>query len=325
MEAVIRVRDLSKFFGKHRGIEGVNLTVQQGDFYGFIGPNGAGKSTTIRILLGLLNKSGGRAQVLGQTAGPNQLAILNRVGYMPAEAILYPDMKVKEIIRFSGKLHGHYQEDEVRRLAVKFDLDLKKKVKELSLGNRKKISIINALQHQPELYILDEPTSGLDPLMQQLFWEEITDRHRNGATVFVSSHVLTEVRRYCQKAAIIREGRIIVEDTMPHLIEATVKQVHIQGLNHLDMSGMTQVTYEDDRLSFIYRGDLNVLLSALYLHQEAIQDVTITQPDIEDVFMHYYREGQTEMTPDTLVGNFEARQQEDISASAVKGGRRHDL
>ena len=289
MKTIIETHALSKYYGKHRGIESIDLKVEEGDFFGFIGPNGAGKSTTIRILLGLLKKSSGSGKVFGREVGPNQLEILKSIGYMPSEAIFYPNLKGEEVVKFSAKLHGTYSENKVDRLAKQFDLDLTKKVKDLSLGNRKKISILCALQHHPPLYIFDEPTSGLDPLMQQIFWEEIMRRNGEGATIFVSSHVLSEVQKYCHTAAIIRQGQIIAQAPMKDLIATSMKQVHILGVNQVDLPGMSKVQRDDQSISFMYQGPIASLISQLQDQQDKIIDLSINQPDIETIFMHYYQ------------------------------------
>ncbi|MGO4927880.1 ATP-binding cassette domain-containing protein [Fundicoccus sp. Sow4_F4] len=291
---VIETIDLTKRFGTHRGIEDVNIRVAEGDFYGFIGPNGSGKSTTIRLLLGLISPSAGKARLFSELAGPNQTDVLARIGYMPSEAVFYKGMSVREVIRLSADLRGKAVREacqlEAKRLCDLFQVDTHKKVEELSLGNRKKVSIICALQHQPELYILDEPTSGLDPFMQKLFWQELTERNRQGATVFVSSHILSEVQRYCQRAAIIQDGRIVIDDTVQRLIQTTAKRVTIHGRGpvDLDLADMKDVLQAEDSLSFLYNGDIQLLLKALYQQRGEMLDVSIVDPDMDEVFMHYY-------------------------------------
>lgn len=287
-EFVIETEGLTKYFGEHLGIDGVDIQVTKGDFYGFIGPNGSGKSTTIRILLGLIQQTAGSASVFNQTVAPNQTEILARVGYMPSEALFYKGMKVSELIRFSANLRGKNCREEAQRLCDLFQIDTGKKVEELSLGNRKKVSIVCALQHRPELYLLDEPTSGLDPLMQKLFWQELVARNQEGATVFVSSHVLSEVQRYCQNAAIIRDGRIIIQDTVQQLVQTTAKRVTVQGLNHLDLTDMKDVLTTEDSLSFLYNGDISILLEKLHQQRAEILDVSISDPGMDEIFMHYY-------------------------------------
>ena len=214
---MIQIDHLTKTYGKTRGVTDLTLHVPEGSCFGFIGPNGAGKSTTIRTLLGLLSPTAGSAKVLGLDCVRQRNAILAQVGYMPSEAMFYPDMRVHEIIRLSANLRRQDCRAQAAALCETLELDTRKRIRELSLGNRKKVSIVCAMQHRPRLYILDEPTSGLDPLIQRAFWSELEQRRREGATVFLSSHVLYEVQRYCDRAAIIREGRLIVEGTTQEL------------------------------------------------------------------------------------------------------------
>ena len=204
----IKTTSLTKYYGKSRGIIDMNLAVKQGDFFGFIGPNGAGKSTTIRTLLGLISPSDGKAEILGMDIFKQREAILSHTGYMPSEASFYPNMRVKDVIAFSARLRKKDCTAEAKTLCERLDLDTDKKIRELSLGNRKKVSIVCALQHKPELYILDEPTSGLDPLMQREFFMILEERNAKGSTIFLSSHILSEVQRHCKHAAIVREGRL---------------------------------------------------------------------------------------------------------------------
>ena len=214
---MIQIDRLTKRYGRARGITELTLRVPEGSCFGFIGPNGAGKSTTIRTLLGLLSPTSGSARVLGLDCAGQRERILAQVGYMPSEAMFYPDMRVGEVIRLSADLRRMDCRDQAGALCRALELDPRKRIRELSLGNRKKVSIVCAMQHRPRLYVLDEPTSGLDPLVQRVFWSELENRRREGATVFLSSHVLYEVQRYCDRAAIIREGRLVVEGTTAEL------------------------------------------------------------------------------------------------------------
>ena len=214
---MIQIDRLTKRYGRARGITELTLRVPEGSCFGFIGPNGAGKSTTIRTLLGLLSPTAGSARVLGLDCVRQRNAILAQVGYMPSEAMFYPDMRVGEVIRLSADLRRMDCRDQAGALCRALELDPRKRIRELSLGNRKKVSIVCAMQHRPRLYVLDEPTSGLDPLVQRVFWSELENRRREGATVFLSSHVLYEVQRYCDRAAIIREGRLVAEGTTAEL------------------------------------------------------------------------------------------------------------
>ena len=214
---MIQIDHLTKTYGKARGVTDLTLHVPEGGCFGFIGPNGAGKSTTIRTLLGLLSPTAGSARVLGLDCVRERKKILAQVGYMPSEAMFYPDMRVSEVIRLSADLRKRDCKAQAAALCEALELDTKKRIRELSLGNRKKVSIVCAMQHRPRLYILDEPTSGLDPLVQRAFWSELESRRKEGATVFLSSHVLYEVQRYCDRAAIIREGRLVTEGTTAEL------------------------------------------------------------------------------------------------------------
>lgn len=214
---MIQIDHLTKTYGRARGVTDLTLHVPAGGCFGFIGPNGAGKSTTIRTLLGLLSPTSGSAKLMGLDCVRERNAILSQIGYMPSEAMFYPDMRVAEVIRMSADLRKLDCRSQSAALCEALELDTKKRIRELSLGNRKKVSIVCAMQHHPRLYILDEPTSGLDPLVQRAFWSELEKRRREGATVFLSSHVLYEVQRYCDRAAIIREGRLVVEGTTQEL------------------------------------------------------------------------------------------------------------
>ncbi len=210
---MIRIDRLTKTYGRARGVTDLTLHVPEGSCFGFIGPNGAGKSTTIRTLLGLLSPTAGSAKLMGFDCVRERQKILEQVGYMPSEAMFYPDMRAAEVIRLSAGLRKKDCRTQAAALCEALELDTRKRIRELSLGNRKKVSIVCAMQHGPRLYILDEPTSGLDPLVQRAFWRELEQRREEGATVFLSSHVLYEVQRYCGRAAIIREGRLVVEGT----------------------------------------------------------------------------------------------------------------
>ena len=283
----IKTTSLTKYYGKSRGITDMNLTVAQGDFFGFIGPNGAGKSTTIRTLLGLIAPSDGNAQILGMDIGRQKGEILSRVGYMPSEASFYRSMRVGDIIKFSAELRRRDCGAEAKNLCERLELDVNKKIRELSLGNRKKVSIVCALQHMPELCILDEPTSGLDPLMQREFYEILEERNKGGATVFVSSHVLSEVQRYCRHAAVIREGRLLASDSTERLGHTDAKRVRLRGAKlPPDLAYVKDVQTEGDSVSFLYGGNLKELLNVLA--GMSLTDVSITEPDLEEIFMHYY-------------------------------------
>lgn len=289
MEA-IKTRQLTKRYGKSRGIERVDLTVMQGEFFGFIGPNGAGKSTTIRTLLGLIAPTEGDAQIFGQDIIKEKEKILTKIGYLPSEAVFYSGMRVRDVLKFSADLHKKNCKKAADQLCERLQLDTSKKVEELSFGNRKKVAIVCALQHEPELLILDEPTSGLDPLMQKVFFDLLQERNAAGTTIFMSSHILSEIQRNCTRAAIIRDGRIIACDSVEALAKTNAKRVHIQGTVDVKSLGEAKdIQQTEDGLNFLYSGEINRLLSALCAGD--IQDLSISEPDLEEIFMHYYEEG----------------------------------
>ena len=283
----IETRGLTKFYGRARGIEELDLSVEEGDIYGFIGPNGAGKSTTIRTLLGLIKKTSGEAKVLGMDIEKDRERILREVGYLPSEAAFYSGMRVNEVLEFSAKLRKKDCREEAKRLAERLELDMSRKVGELSLGNRKKVGIVAAMQHRPRLYVLDEPTSGLDPLIQREFFSLLKERSGEGATVFLSSHVLSEIGRHCRSAGILREGRLIRQESVDQLTATGVKRVTLHGASSLpELDGIRDLNVTDSGASFLYSGRADALIRAL--SALSFEDISLTDPDIEDVFMHYY-------------------------------------
>jgi ABC-type multidrug transport system, ATPase component len=282
----IAINHLTKTYGKNRGIEDVTLEVSSGEIFGFLGPNGAGKSTTIRCLLGLIKPTDGTAEVLGRDIVKEHREIMKRVGYLPSETQFYPSMKVSEVIQFAADARGMDCREEAAKLCQRLKVDVKKRVEELSLGNRKKVGIVCAMQHKPELFIFDEPTSGLDPLIQAEFFELVKEYNAQGAACFLSSHVLSEVRKYCGRAAIIREGKLIACDTIENLAHTNVRFIRATGVSELSLEGMSKVTKTRDGLEFVYSGDINALLRALAAVD--VKDLSIEEPSLEDVFMQYY-------------------------------------
>ena len=291
MEA-IQTQALTKFYGKARGIRELSLQVEQGEFFGFIGPNGAGKSTTIRCLLGLITPTSGSARVLGLDIGTDRKEILARIGYLPSEAVFYRGMRVREVLKLSADLRGKNCAREAEALCARLQLDTGKKVEELSFGNRKKVGIVCALQHKPELLILDEPTSGLDPLMQREFFSILQERNREGATVFLSSHILSEIQRNCTRAAIIREGTLLACGSVEELARTNARRVTLRGSAEVQvLSGIRDCQQTEEGLSFLYSGDMQLLLNALAGGK--VEDLTIAEPDLEEVFLHYYEKEES--------------------------------
>lgn len=284
---MIKTTKLTKFYGKARGIVDLDLVVEKGEFFGFIGPNGAGKSTTIRTLLGLIAPTSGRAEIFGKDIIKEKESILQDIGYLPSESIFYQGMKVKDILKLSADLRKKDCMPEAEKLCDRLQLDTSRRADELSFGNRKKVAIVCALQSNPDLLILDEPTGGLDPLMQREFFEILKERNREGTTVFLSSHVLSEIQRNCTRAAIIRDGKIIACDSVEVLSKTNAKRVTVHGAVDLEhLIGVRNRKDTGDSISFLYSGDMNNLLRTLSSGQ--VSDLTITEPDLEEVFLHYY-------------------------------------
>ncbi|WP_295091586.1 ABC transporter ATP-binding protein [uncultured Ruminococcus sp.] len=291
---VIETKKLTKYYGKARGIIDLDLRVEQGEFFGFIGPNGAGKSTTIRTLLGLIAPTSGSAMLFGKDITTEKEAILQHIGYLPSEALFYQGMKVKDILKLSADLRKRDCTAEAALLCERLQLDVSRKAEELSFGNRKKVAIVCALQHKPELLVLDEPTGGLDPLMQKEFFEILRERNQEGASILLSSHVLSEIQRNCTRAAIIRDGRIIACDSVDALSRTNAKRITVHGDVDLDsLSGVRDKKASEASVSFLYSGDMNSLLRTLSSGQ--VYDLTVTEPDLEEVFLHYYeKEGEAQ-------------------------------
>ena len=290
---VIKTAKLTKYYGKARGIVDLDLTVSQGEFFGFIGPNGAGKSTTIRTMLGLIAPTSGSAMIFGKDVTKEKKSILQDIGYLPSETLFYQGMKVKDVLKLSADLRKKDCKAEAKMLCERLQLDTSRKIDDLSFGNRKKVAIVSALQHRPKLLILDEPTGGLDPLMQKEFFDILRERNKAGATIFLSSHILSEIQRNCTRAAIIRDGKIIACDSVDALSKTNAKRITVQGIIDLEhLSGIRDRKETKDSISFLYSGDMGSLLHTLSMGQ--VDDLTVTEPDLEEVFLHYYeKEGET--------------------------------
>ncbi|MGT2928758.1 ABC transporter ATP-binding protein [Streptococcus dentasini] len=272
-ETVIDIQYLKKYYGRHMGAEDVTLSVKKGEIFGFLGSNGAGKSTTIRCLLGLIQASSGQMTLFGNRYG-SLTENLKHIGYMPSEAMFYPNMKVKDVIAFAAKSRKKDCSQEADRLCRLLEVPLEKKIEDLSLGNRKKVGIVCALQHQPELLILDEPTSGLDPLMQERFFSLVKEACAAGSTCFLSSHVLSDIKNYCSRAAIIKDGKILKIDTIENLTHSQSKRVTVWKDNKQE--------------SFTFTGSSSDLLARLTDMQT--DDFLVEEPPLEDLFLQYYEE-----------------------------------
>ncbi len=286
-EKAIEIERLTKYYGKSRGVDNLNLSVKAGEIFGFIGPNGAGKSTTIRILTGLIKCDSGSAKIFGKDVAKQKTQVLKEIGYLPSEAVFYSGMRVRDVIRLSADLRGIDCRKEADILCTRLELDTSKKVEELSLGNRKKAAVVCALQHKPSLCILDEPTGGMDPLIQKEFFSILKEHSAQGATIFLSSHILSEVQENCTQAAVIKDGAVAAVGSVSELAKVQTKRITIRGIQNLpQISGIHKVKWENDACSFLYGEDINNLIRALTTLD--LKDLTIVEPGLEEVFLHYY-------------------------------------
>ena len=288
---IIEINNLSKSYGKSRGIVDVSFNVEEGEIFGFIGPNGAGKSTTIRTLLALIYPTGGSATIFGKDCIKYSNEILKDVGYLPSEVFYYDGMKVIDLLKYSASFYKKDCSKKMIDIAKALDLDLHKKIEDLSFGNKKKVGIVQGLLHSPKLIILDEPTSGLDPLIQQTFFELIKEENKYGATVLFSSHILSEVQKVCDRVAIIKEGKIVKVEKISTLQESSYKKIAVEAAtsiahNFFSIEGVTNLIVKDKDASFLYKGNLNNIISKLT--ELDIKNFTVAEPDLEEIFLHYY-------------------------------------
>ncbi|MDF2987837.1 MAG: transporter [Eubacterium sp.] len=289
--SVIEIKNLTKTYGKARGITDVSFNVEEGEVFGFIGPNGAGKSTTIRTILSLIYPTGGSAKIFGMDCIKNAPEIAREIGYLPSEVFYYDKMKVMDVLKYSASFYKKDCSKRIRDLAEIMDLDLKKRVDDLSFGNKKKVGIVQALLHEPRLIILDEPTSGLDPLMQQKFFDLLEEENKKGSAILMSSHVLSEVQRMCTRVAIIKEGKIIKLEKMSNLTENNYKKFKLELRTSIDRSifnipGVSNLELKGGVLSFLFKGNVNNILSKIT--EVELKNIWIEEPSLEEIFMHYY-------------------------------------
>jgi ABC-2 type transport system ATP-binding protein len=286
----IEITNLTKYYGKSRGIVDVSFAVEQGEIFGFIGPNGAGKSTTIRLLCSLIYPTSGSAKIFGKDVVKYGPEIRQDIGYLPGEVFYYERMKVIDLLKYSASFYDKDCTERMHELSEYMELDLKRRIDDLSYGNKKKVGIVQGLLHSPRLLFLDEPTSGLDPLMQQKFFNLVREENARGVTVFFSSHILAEVQRLCSRVAIIREGQIVEIKDIKTLQEENYKKINITGdglqADRFKLDGVTNLSESDHTLHFFYRGDINVITRLI--SESTLSDVSIEEPTLEEIFMHYY-------------------------------------
>ncbi|PHS35565.1 MAG: ABC transporter [Alkaliphilus sp.] len=290
---VIEISSLTKYYGKSKGIENVNLEVNEGDIFGFIGPNGAGKSTTIRTLMNIIFPTSGSAKIFGMDVVKNSKEIRKNIGYVPSEVYYYDYMTSIEFLEYSASFHNLDAAAKINDLSEKLDLNLEKKISDLSHGNKKKVSIIQAIIHEPKLLILDEPTGGLDPLIQSVFFDILREENEKGTTIFFSSHVLSDVQKLCNRVAIIKDGSIIKTTHISELIEDNFKNIYLELKNvetadfSLKIDGIINKKINGKTATLLYNGDVNLLLSEL--NKLDLQNLRIEDPSLEEIFMHYYK------------------------------------
>jgi len=288
---VIEIYNLTKYYGKERGIIDINFNVKEKEIFGFIGPNGAGKSTTLRTLLGLIYPTSGSAKIFGKDCIKHGPEIKKEIGYLPSEVFYYEKMKVIDLLNYSASFYKKDCRKRIKELAEIMDLNLQKKIDDLSFGNKKKVGIVQGLLHEPKLIILDEPTSGLDPLMQQKFFELLQEENQKGATILLSSHILGEVQRLCDRVAIIKEGKIIQLQKISDLQENNYKKIKVQTAatidqNYFNIDGVSNLEVKQNIISFLFRGNINLIMQKI--SKIEIANVWIEEPDLEEIFLHYY-------------------------------------
>ncbi len=292
---VIETEGLTKSYRGRRGIVDVSLAVGEGEVFGFLGPNGAGKTTTIRTLLDLIRPTRGTARVLGLDSHRDSLEIRRRLGYLPGEVALYPRLTGERFLRHVAALRGGVPEERLRELADRLGCDLTREIRALSHGNRQKVALVQAFMHRPELLLLDEPTQGLDPLVQQVFAELVREARDEGRTVFLSSHVLSEVEALCDRVGIIREGRLIAMEHVRALRSRALRRLEIRFAEPVpeavfrNLPGVRDLVVADATVRCTVVGALDAVVKAAARFR--VEDLRSEEPSLEEVFLTYYREG----------------------------------
>jgi ABC-2 type transport system ATP-binding protein len=288
--SIIEVNNLTKYYGKSRGIVDVSFSEQEGEIFGFIGPNGAGKTTTIRLLLSLIHPTSGSAKVFGKDVTTHGPDIRRDIGYLPSEVFYYEGMKVIDLLKYSASFYDRDCTQRMHDLSELMELEMNRRISDLSYGNKKKVGIVQGLLHSPKLLFLDEPTAGLDPLMQRKVFDLFRAENARGVTIFFSSHILSEVQRLCTRVGIIREGKIVEISNIRTLQKNNYKKVSVSadGLQAaaFNLPGVTNLQAENGSVHFFFKGDINVVLQKLSGLQ--VSDVAIEEPTLEEIFMHYY-------------------------------------
>lgn len=291
---IVEINNISKYYGKFPGIENVTFSVEKGEIFGYLGPNGAGKTTTIRVLLGLLMHKNGQIKVFGSDLKKNLKEILKKTGYLPGELSLYDNLTVIQYLSFFSSLTGTLDLKYINSLAERFKLDIDRKISALSTGNRQKIGVIQAVMARPELIIMDEPTRGLDPLMRHEFYDLLREIKKEGRTIFLSSHVLSEVERICDRVGIVRNGRMVAIEDVMNLRRKKYKRVEIFCRNEIDkaifknIKNISHLQISGKNLRCHVWGDLDSLIKAV--NKFYIVDISSEYPGLEEIFMKFYSE-----------------------------------
>jgi ABC-2 type transport system ATP-binding protein len=299
MPSVIQLEQLTKSYGSHRGIIEVDLTVEQGEVFGFLGPNGAGKTTAIRTMLDLIRPTSGRALVFGIESSSDPIAIHRRIGYIPGEFALYDRLTGSQTLEYFANLRGGVDRAYQASLIERLDLDPSRRFREYSKGNKQKVGLVIALQHRPELLILDEPTSGLDPLVQQTFFKTLHEATADGTTTFLSSHILSEVEKSCERVAIIRDGRIVKTGTVDSLRDLAHHQVELRfagpvpAAEFAALPGVSDVITEDHVLRMRVSGAITPVVRAAAQHD--LLDFVSREPSLEETFLAQYGQSAAEV------------------------------
>ena len=290
----LQTEALTKFYGPHRGVEGLDLRVEPGEIFGFLGPNGAGKTTTIRLLLDLIRPTSGHARVLGMDVSSHSIEIRNRVGYLPGELALYENLTGGELLAYFAHLRGTDDVSAGESFARRVDLDLDRRIGTLSKGNKQKVGLAQAFLHRPELLILDEPTSGLDPLVQKDFSGYLRQLAAEGRTVFLSSHVLSEIEEVADRVGIIRAGRLAAVEKLAVLKERAQRTMtlvfgaEVRAEDFRGVAGVREVQIDGRVGHFVVDGSVDAFIKALAQHE--VLDLVSSAPDLEEIFLAYYEE-----------------------------------
>ena len=291
MRKILEINNLTKYYGDVRGVEDLSFYLNKGETFGFIGPNGAGKSTTIRAIMNIINKNSGNILFCNEELDRNNIRLKKKIGYLPSEISLYDDLTVKEMLDYHASFYNKDLSERRSELVERLSLDESKRIEDLSLGNLKKLGIVLAFMHEPELLILDEPTSGLDPIIQQTFYDLLKEENEKGTTIFYSTHILSEISKVCDRVGIIKDGKLLKIESINELQNKNLNIVTIvsKDVKKIKEKLKVDVSYEDEEIiKFNNTLDCNELIKLLSSYK--IEKLLIEEASLEDMFLHYYKE-----------------------------------